>query len=66
VTFQYLKGAYKKDENRLFKKACNDRTSGNGFKLKEGRFTLDTRKISFMMWVVRHCNRLPTVVVDAP
>ncbi|KAK4824807.1 hypothetical protein QYF61_019475 [Mycteria americana] len=36
VAFQYLKGAYKKDGDRLFRRACCDRTKGNGFKLKEG------------------------------
>ncbi|KAF1435830.1 Anoctamin-3, partial [Spheniscus demersus] len=35
---QYLKGAYKKDGDKLFSRACCDRTRGNGFKLKEGRF----------------------------
>ncbi|KAK4816211.1 LOW QUALITY PROTEIN: hypothetical protein QYF61_013449 [Mycteria americana] len=40
AAFQYLKGAYNKDEGR----ACSDRTRGNGFKLKEGRFRLDIRK----------------------
>ena len=38
AAFQYSKGAYKKDGDRLFSKACCDRTKGNGFKLKEGRF----------------------------
>ncbi|KAK4826441.1 hypothetical protein QYF61_009138 [Mycteria americana] len=35
AAFQYLKGAYKKDRERLFTKACSDRTRSNGFKLKE-------------------------------
>ncbi|KAK4809987.1 hypothetical protein QYF61_004439 [Mycteria americana] len=64
--FQHLKGAYKKDRDRLFKRACSDRTRGNGFKLKEGRCRLDTRKKFFTMRVVKHWPGLPREVVDAP
>ncbi|KAK4829854.1 hypothetical protein QYF61_007125 [Mycteria americana] len=66
VAFQYLKGAYKKDGDKLFSRACCGRTRGDGFKLKEGRFRLDTRKKFFKMRVVKHWNRLPREVVDAP
>jgi len=66
AAFQYLKGAYKKAGEGVFTMACSDRTRGNGFKLKEGRFRLDFRKKFIVMRVVRHWNRLPREVVDAP
>ena len=66
AAFQYFKGAYKTDGDRLFSRANSDRTRGNGFKLKEGRFRLDIREKFFVMKVVKHWHRLPREVVDAP
>jgi len=44
AAFQYLKGGCKKEGRRLFSGVCCDKTRGNGFKLKGGRFRLNIRK----------------------
>ena len=49
-SFQYLKGAYKHDGNLLFTRVDNGRTRGNGFKLKEGRFKLDSSSLLWEWW----------------
>jgi len=47
AAFQYLKGSYRKAEDRVFSCVCDNRTWGNGFKLKESRFRLDIKKKVF-------------------
>jgi len=51
VTFQYVKGDYKKEGDRLFSRVCCDRTRGNGFQ-QEKRLRLDVRKTFFTVRVV--------------
>ncbi|PKU47034.1 hypothetical protein llap_2640 [Limosa lapponica baueri] len=66
TAFQYLEGAYRRDGEGLFIRECSDRTRDNGYNRKEGRFRIDIRKKFFPVRVVRHWNRLPREVVDAP
>jgi len=66
VVFQYLKGAYRKDGENIFRRTCCDRTRSNGFKLRKGRFRLDTRKKFFTIRVVKHLKGFPRETVEAP
>jgi len=66
AAFQYLKGAYRKEGENIFSRACCNRTRSNGFKLREGRFRLDIRQKFFTMRVVKQWNGLPRKAVEAP
>ena len=57
AAFQYLKRDYKKEANQLFTQVDSDKTRGNGFKFKKGRF--------FRERVVGCRNSLPKETVDA-
>ena len=65
AAFQYLKGAYRDAGEGLLIRDCSDRTSGNEFKLKQGKFRLDIRRKFFTVRVVRHWSGLPKEVVNA-
>lgn len=67
VPFQYLKGGYRKEEDRLFGMVFCDKTMRNSFKLKKESFILDIReKKKNYIHVVRFWRRLPRDVMDAP
>ena len=64
IALQYLEGAYMQEGDWFFTRSDSDRTKGNGFKLKEGRFRLGIRKKFFTLRVVSHWNRLHREVLD--
>lgn len=66
VTLQFLMGPARKGGEGLFIRECSDRKKGNGFKIKDSRFTLHMTKNIFTTRMMKHQNRLLRGVVDAP
>ena len=66
AVYSFLRRGSGEEGADLFSLGSSNRTSGNGLKLHQGRFRLDTGKHFFTRRVAQHWNRLPGEVVDAP
>jgi len=64
--YRFLRRGSREGGAELFSLGSSDQMYGNGSKLCQRRFRLDIRKPFFTERVVKHWNRLPRVVVNAP
>jgi len=64
--YKYLKGGCQEDGARLFPVVPSNRTRGNGHRLKQRKFHLNTRKNFFPLRVTEPWHRLPREVVQSP
>ena len=66
AVFNYVKGNHVEEGANLFTAALETRTRNNGFKLRERRFHLNSRKHFLTGRAVRRWNKLPRRVVESP
>jgi len=64
--YSFLRRGSEEGGADLFPLVPSAGTHGNGSKLRQGRFRVDIRKHCLTTRVVKHWNRLPREVVDAP
>jgi len=64
--YSFLRRGSRKESTELFALILSARTRGNGSKLHQGNFRLDTGKHFFTETVAKHWNKLPREVVNAP
>jgi len=57
--YKCLNGGCQEDGSRFFSVVSSDRTRGNGHRLKQRKFQLNTRKMFFTLRLTEHWSKLP-------